>query len=90
LLETSEDYGYYKKLISCHTTHSYGISENVYDYLIENIEKNLYSLPIDVTYSIIQSNIKSFITIPFLTFQCDGFSDIQNNHVDYDSIKKYL
>ena len=90
LLETSEDYEYCKKLISCHTTHSYAVCESIYEYLIENIEKNLYISPIDETYSIVQSNIKSFITIPFLTYQSGGFSDIQNSYVDYDSIKKYL
>ena len=90
ILETSDDYGYYKKLISCHTTHSYAVCESIYEYLIENIEKNLYISPIDLTYSIVQSNIKSFITIPFLTYQSGGFSDIQNSHVDYESIKKYL
>lgn len=91
LIEIQENTNdYYKTLESCHTTHSYAVNKNVYEYLINKIEDNLYKQPVDVTYSEIQSEIKSYITIPFLTYQSAGFSDIQNSVVEYKSTKIHL
>jgi len=90
LVNKSDDCDSYSKLISCYTTHSYAVNSNVYDYLIEKIEHYMLSCPIDVVYSGLHSSINSWISIPFLTYQSDGFSDIQNSFTDYTSIKTYL
>lgn len=90
LFDTTENFTYFKKLKSCYTTHSYGVHKNIIDKLIQNIESNLYGVPIDVTYSSLHPTINSYITIPFLTSQSNGFSDIQNNNVSYELTKKYL
>lgn len=90
LVETSDEFNSYSKLLTCHTTHSYAVNNSVYDYLIERLESDMLSKPVDVVYSLLHSNIRSWITIPFLTYQSDGFSDIQNSFVSYLSIKKYL
>lgn len=90
LVNKSDDFDSYSKLISCYTTHSYAVNSNVYNYLIEKLEYYMLSCPVDVVYSKIHSSIDSWILIPFLTYQSDGFSDIQNSFTDYTSIKKYL
>lgn len=90
LVKKSDEFTSYSKLLTCHTTHSYAVNSNIYDYLIDKLEKEMLSKPVDVVYSQLHSNIKSWILIPFLTYQSDGFSDIQNSFVDYLSIKKYL
>jgi hypothetical protein len=90
IIKTNESFKTYSKLISCHTTHSYAVNYSAYDYLIQNIESKIFSKPIDVIYSELQSKLKSWITIPFLTYQLESFSDIQNMVTGYESIKKYL
>lgn len=90
LIKTSDEFDSYSKLLSCHTTHSYAVNSSIYDYLIDKLESGILSKPVDVVYSQLHSDIKSWILIPFLTYQSDGFSDIQNNFVSYDSIKKHL
>jgi len=90
LVETSDDYNSYSKLLTCHTTHSYAVNSNIYDYLIENLELDMLSKPVDVVYSNLHSSIKSWIVKPFLTYQESGYSDIQSKNVNYESIKKYL
>ncbi len=90
LVEISDEFNSYSKLLTCHTTHSYAVNYSAYDYLIERLESDMLSKPVDVVYSLLHSNIKSWITMPFLTYQSDGFSDIQNDFVSYLSIKKYL
>jgi GR25 family glycosyltransferase involved in LPS biosynthesis len=88
--ETSESWSTYRRLISCHTTHSYAVNSRCLDYLIEFTESNINTMPIDSNYTQIQSKLECYIAFPFLTYQAEGFSDIQNIVVDYDSIKKYL
>jgi glycosyl transferase family 25 len=89
-LEDEECGEFYKRLKSCHTTHSYSVNKNIYDFLIKSIEENIYISPIDVTYTKVQSLIKSYITIPFLAYQSAGFSDIQNKVVEYLSTKTHI
>ena len=90
LVETSDEFNSYSKLLTCHTTHSYAVNSSIYDYLIEKLDFEMLSKPVDVVYSQLHSNIKSWIVIPFFTYQSDGFSDIQNKFTNYESIKKYL
>ena len=90
LINTSDVYETYHKLNSCHTTHSYAVNSTVYDHIIDKLETYKFSKPVDVIYSEIQSSMKSWITMPFLTYQSTSFSDIQEKVVDYDSIKKNL
>lgn len=88
--ETSESFETYRRLISCHTTHSYAVNSRCIDELIEFTEGNINLMPIDSNYTHIQSKLECYIAFPFLTYQAEGFSDIQNINVNYDSIKKYL
>lgn len=90
MIEYSDKFLTYRRLTSCHTTHSYAVNSRCLDYLIDHIESNINNMPIDSSYVEIQNELKCYITFPFLTFQEEGFSDIQNRVVDYDSIKKYL
>lgn len=90
LVETSDEFNSYSKLLTCHTTHSYAVNSSIYDYLIEKLDFEMLSKPVDVVYSQLHSDIKSWIVIPFFTYQSDGFSDIQNKFTNYESIKKFL
>ena len=90
LIETTDYFSTYRKLISCHTTHSYAVNSLNLSRLIEFTETNITVMPIDSNYTQIQSKLECYITFPFLTYQTKGFSDIQNKDVDYDSIKIFL
>lgn len=90
LIKEGEKFKYYSELISSHTTHSYAINSSVFKILIKLLEKNMFIKPIDSCYVSIQESIKSFIAMPFLTYQSNGFSDIHNSNASYDSIKNYL
>jgi GR25 family glycosyltransferase involved in LPS biosynthesis len=64
------------------TTGSYCIKKPAMEYLINNI--NNYSKEIDVFYvEKIQSNFDCYLCIPNITKQRDGYSDIQQNNVNY-------
>ena len=90
LIKEGKKFEYYSELESAHTTHSYAVNYSVYDVLIKLLEKNLYIKPVDSCYVSIQRSIKSFIAIPFLTYQESGYSDIHNSQASYDSIKNHL
>tara|TARA_Y100000591_G_C21640920_1_gene597794 strand:- start:150 stop:803 length:654 start_codon:yes stop_codon:yes gene_type:complete len=64
------------------TTGSYCIKKPAMEYLIKNI--NNYSKEIDVFYvENIQQNFDCYLCIPNITKQRDGYSDIQQNNVNY-------
>jgi GR25 family glycosyltransferase involved in LPS biosynthesis len=69
LVETSDVFNSYSKLLTCHTTHSYAVNSSIYDYLIEKLDSEILSKPVDVVYSQLHSSIKSWIVIPFFTYQ---------------------
>tara|TARA_B100000579_G_scaffold187137_1_gene152569 strand:- start:2154 stop:2807 length:654 start_codon:yes stop_codon:yes gene_type:complete len=70
------------KVNGTHTTGSYIITEKAMKYLIENIES--YSKEIDVFYGTILQNIfNCYCTIPHITKQKSGYSDIQQGYVNY-------
>tara|TARA_Y100000389_G_scaffold162978_1_gene166038 strand:+ start:4246 stop:4902 length:657 start_codon:yes stop_codon:yes gene_type:complete len=65
-----------------HTTGSYLITENAMKYLFENIKS--YSKEIDVFYAEeIQSRFNCYCTLPHISKQRDGYSDIQQGNVCY-------
>jgi len=70
-------------LSSCYTSHSYSVNKSAYDILIEKITNSFYYQPLDVSYSQIQNNIKSFICNPILTFQYASYSDIHDSFQSY-------
>ena len=66
-----------------HTTGSYLITENAMKYLVENIKS--YSKEIDVFYAEeIQSRFNCYCTLPHISKQRDGYSDIQQGNVSYN------
>ena len=70
------------KVEGTHTTGSYLIKKNAMEFLVENIKG--YEKEIDVFYAmILQPKFNCYTTIPHITKQRDGFSDIQQNLVNY-------
>lgn len=90
LVKEGKKFNYYSELISTHTTHSYAVNSSAFKILIKLLENNIFNKPVDSCYVSIQESIKSFIAMPFLTYQESGFSDIHNSNASYDSIKNYL
>jgi GR25 family glycosyltransferase involved in LPS biosynthesis len=71
-----------KKIIGTYTTGSYCISYKAMKYFVDNI--NRYEKEIDVFYAtVLQKNLHCYCTYPHITKQCNGFSDIQQNFVNY-------
>ena len=71
------------KVNGTHTTGSYLITENAMKYLLENIES--YAKEIDVFYGReIQTRFNCYCTIPHITRQAPGYSDIQQGNVSYN------
>lgn len=68
-----------------YTTHAYAIKSEIYDKLIETLE--IFE-PADVRLAALQKELNTYVTIPHLIYQRDGFSDIQNNNVSYEGIRK--
>lgn len=90
LIKEGEKFDYYSELISAHTTHSYAVNCTAYDILIKLLETNIFNKPVDSCYVSIQDSLKSYIAMPFLSYQASGFSNIHNSNASYDSIKNYL
>jgi GR25 family glycosyltransferase involved in LPS biosynthesis len=90
LIKEGNKFDYYSELISAHTTHSYAVNSSVYDILIKLLETNMFKKPVDSCYVSIQGSLKSFIAMPFLSYQASGFSNIHNSEASYDSIKDHL
>ena len=71
------------KVRGTHTTGSYLITEPVMKFLVENIQS--YSKEIDVFYAEeIQTKFNCYCTLPHITKQRDGYSDIQQGNVSYN------
>jgi GR25 family glycosyltransferase involved in LPS biosynthesis len=88
--EFTTHYDGYSRISSILTTHSYLIKDEIYDMVIENFEEKLFTNEVDVCYSHIIPNINSYVAMPYLTYQGDGYSDISEIYADYGSIKNYL
>jgi len=71
-----------KRVVGTYTTGSYCIKENVMKYLVDNIIS--YDKEIDVFYAKdVQPKFKCFCIHPHIVKQKDGYSDIQQRHVQY-------
>jgi hypothetical protein len=88
--EFIENYDGYSRISKILTTHSYLVKSEIYDIIINNFLQNLFDHEVDVCYSKLHSSINAHVAMPFLTYQCAGYSDIAESHRDYDSIKTYL
>jgi hypothetical protein len=72
--------------MSCLTTHSYIINENIYDKLIELLMK-YKKTPIDVIYKeMIHNNKRSYMIRPQMTTQKGGYSDIEKKYIKYKMV----
>jgi glycosyl transferase, family 25 len=70
------------KVEGTHTTGSYLIQKNAMEFLVNNIDG--YEKEIDVFYAnVLQKKLNCYCTSPHITKQRDGFSDIQQNLVNY-------
>ena len=64
------------------TTSSYVMNEGIYDFVINHLKT--YNYEIDKFYAEhVQSRNKSFCSKPHITYQKNGFSDIQQRDVNY-------
>lgn len=85
-----QNHNFYSKVSQIHTTHSYSLKDSVYDNMIKLLTKNIFSKPVDSSYASIHDSINTYVAIPYLTYQSDGFSDIQNQNTNYTSTKIHL
>jgi GR25 family glycosyltransferase involved in LPS biosynthesis len=69
-----------------YSAHFYAIKSNLYEPIIERLEKKLE--PLDVTYANIQPSINAYITNPHLVWQRPDYSDICETYVDYTHVHK--
>ncbi len=88
--EFIENFDGYSSISQILTTHSYIIKSEIYDVLINNFYEKLFTHEVDVCYSHIHKKVKTYVSMPFLTYQEAGYSDIGQCFNDYTSIKKYL
>lgn len=73
------------KLTHSQSTHAYGVNKEFLDQLISIIEPRCRNEIIDVVYGneVIPNN-NSYITIPMVAIQREGFSDIENKTLNYN------
>jgi len=74
------------KLHNTYTTHFVGIKNSVYNTILNTIDK--YEHPLDVMYSKIQKEHNVYSFYPAIAKQLNGYSDIQNNSMNYDWLIK--
>jgi glycosyl transferase family 25 len=75
------------KINRAFSCHAYAVRNNMYDRLIEKANHASYNLPIDVLYSQLQYDSRSYLIRPHLCWQREGYSDIQNENVNYEFLK---
>jgi hypothetical protein len=66
------------------------VKRDVFKSIIENFLEKIFTSEVDVCYSDLHKKIKTYLAMPFLTFQSEGYSDIGCDFRDYQSTKKYL
>jgi GR25 family glycosyltransferase involved in LPS biosynthesis len=86
----TQNFESYSKVSSILTTHSYIVHRRIYDLLISNFIENVFTKEADSCYVDIHPKINTYVSMPFLTFQSSGYSDIAIEHRDYSSTKQYL
>jgi hypothetical protein len=74
-----------QRMTGGYSSHAILMKNTFFNVAIDKI----YQIPyqIDVAYGILQSSFNCYITIPHLAFQSNGFSDIENQDVNYDFFK---
>jgi len=72
------------------TTHSYMVKSDIFDLIISKFMDKLFTSEADVCYSELHKSVKTYVAMPFLTYQSEGYSDIGCGFRDYQSTKKYL
>ena len=70
------------------TTHAYALKIDIVDKLIDYLSDE-FSTSVDVRYSKYQKNLNTYVFIPHLIYQREGFSDIQEKIVDYKIMRNY-
>lgn len=88
--EFVENFDGYSSISKILTTHSYMVRSEIYDLIIDNFTSKIFSKEVDMCYSDIISQCNSYVAMPFLTYQEDGYSDIGEGERSYHSIRKYL
>lgn len=90
LFEVDDEFDSYISVSKVLTTHSYMVKRDVFKSIIENFLEKIFTSEVDVCYSDLHKKIKTYLAMPFLTFQSEGYSDIGCDFRDYQSTKKYL
>ena len=74
------------KLIFCHSTHAYAIRKKAYDKIIECLlpenDKG------DILFSHAQIQLNTYVLRPHLAWQRDSYSDVLEENVNYEFLKK--
>lgn len=70
------------KLQNTYTSHFVGLKSNLFEEIIEWLEKEVE--PIDVTYTILQKKYNAYSFYPGIAKQLKGFSNINQENIDYD------
>lgn len=67
------------------TTHSFAVKNTVYDLFIDKLID--ITKPCDVHFAEEHKNINAYVCIPHLTWQRQGYSDVEKQNVDYEFLK---
>lgn len=67
------------------TTHSFAVRNTVYDLFIDKLID--ITKPCDVHFAEEHKNINAYVCIPHLTWQRQGYSDVEKQNVDYEFLK---
>jgi GR25 family glycosyltransferase involved in LPS biosynthesis len=66
--------------------HAYAVNRRAYDRLIHLLESEPY--PVDETYSRNHVLMNTYLCNPIIAWQKEGWSDINNQHVNYQFLKE--
>jgi GR25 family glycosyltransferase involved in LPS biosynthesis len=83
-VQISENVYKINRAFSCH---AYAVRKDMYDIIIEKASQASYNIPIDVLYSQLQYDSRSYLLRPHLCWQREGYSDIQQENVNYEFLK---
>ena len=72
-------------MVDGHSSHSILMRDTFFNKAIEAINSMPYQ--VDVIYGILQNSFNCYVTVPHLAFQRNGFSDVEDQEVNYDFFK---
>ncbi len=77
------------KIQHTYTTHAYAVNKRIFPKILETFPKTAVDCKrqVDVYYSSIQKSTNSFVIMPHIAWQKEGFSDIQEKNVNYSFLK---